>query len=160
MTTQAHSRKELEHIQSSAAQTVPGSLSLPEHQGHSTSALTCPLSHVRLQPGSSVHWGQEKMTFQCKEKASAKLLPPTTLATAKHSKTKLNKYTGQAPVLQKEKKNNPRAEFQRQLHSSFSPEPRLPQHLTRSLAARRRGPHLSLSQPPPAWHRADQNSLS
>lgn len=70
MTIQAHSRKDLEHIQSSAAQTVPGSLSLPEHQGHSTSALMCPLSHVRTQPGSSMHWGQEKTTFQCKARAS------------------------------------------------------------------------------------------
>lgn len=88
MTTQAHSRKQPEHIQSSAAQTVPGSLLLPEHQCPSTSAPACPLSHIRPQPGSSVHWGQEKTTFQCKERASAKLLPPTTLATAKHSKTK------------------------------------------------------------------------
>lgn len=103
--------------------------------------------------------GQEK-TFHCKERASAESPPPTTLPTAKHFKTKTNKYTEQAPVLQKEKKSNPTAEFQRQLCSSFSLEQRLPQHLTRSLAARRRGPHPSLSQPLPAWHRAHQNRLS
>lgn len=59
----------------------------------------------------------------------------------------------------KRKKNNPRAEFQRQLHSSFSPAQRLPQHLTQSRAARRRGPRLSLYQPPPARHPGDHNRL-
>lgn len=84
---------------------------------------------------------------------------PPTLPTTKHFKTKLNKYTGPMPVLQKEKKNNPTAKLQRQLRSSFSPEQRLSQHLMWLLASQRRGPHLSLCQPPPAQHRADQNKL-
>lgn len=152
-----HSGMQQEAARTQTELCSPDSPSLPFLTRTPATQHQCP--HVCPVPGSSMHWEQEKTTFHCKERASAKLLLLTTLPTTKHFKTEPNKYTGQIPVPQKEKKNNPTAEFQRQLCSSFSPEQRLPRHLTWSLAAPRRGPHLSLSQPPPAQHRADQNRL-
>lgn len=80
----------------------------------------CP--HVSPQPGSSVHWGQEKTKFHRMERASAKLLLPTTLPTAKHFKTNPNKYTGQIPVLQKERKRTTQQPSFRGSSAAASPQ--------------------------------------